>query len=184
MSKSQTLKLDRISEQTLRNLPLPENGERTYTITYTRGLTVRVRSGGSKSFYARIWNPRTKRVLRRKIGEWPEISCTKAIKAFERLRKDRIDTEWKEQLDRPTLGEVFKRYQNQKALEQKSTSFLQLIEQAWRCVPVRLHNLLLDDVPLFDLADLVSNVAQERPGTAFHVRRLLKAIYRMSVLNE
>ena len=184
MSKSQTEKINRVSEKTLRDLPFPDFGERTYTITDPAGLTIRVRAGGSKSFYARLWNPRSKKVLRRKLGEWPHMSCVRAIKALEKIRKELLESRWQETVDRPTLSEAYNRYKKQKTIEQKSTSFLQQIDQAWRCIPTSLRRMELDDVPLHSLADLVISVAVERKGTAFHVRRLLKAIYKMAVTNE
>ncbi len=184
MAQTNTLKLNKLTEQTLRTLKHPSSGELTYTITYTRGLTVRVRSTGAKVFYARLWNPQTKKVLRRKLGEWPEMSCALATKALNSLKRDLEDQRWSAEIFRPTLAQAFKYYLERKTKEQKSTSFLQQLEQAWRCVPQDLRTMPLDDIPLHRLSDLVAEIAQARKGTAFHVRRLLKALYKMSRINE
>lgn len=184
MANADKLKLSKLTEKTLRNLPLPEQGEITYTATCTKGLTVRVRSGGAKVFYARLWNPRTKKVLRHKLGEWPAMSCTLAAKAVDKLKREKEENRWAKTETLLTLSNAFTYYQSKKVQERKSTSFLQQIDQAWRCVPADLRDIPLDEIPLNRLADLVVEVATERKGTAFHVRRLLKAVYKMSLINE
>lgn len=184
MAHTKNLRLDNFSEQTIRNLDLPENGELTYTIAYTRGMTLRVRSGGSKRFYARLWNPTSKKVMRRKVGEWPDMSCSLAIKALEKLKRELEENRWGEKSVHLTLTQAYECYRNKKMKEGKSTSFVQQINQAWRCVPDDLRPVLLDDLPLHKLADLVATIAIERKGTAFHVRRLLKAVYKLALINE
>lgn len=184
MSQKSNLKLNKFTEQTLRTLEIPDSGETTYTITYTRGLTLRVRSTGKKTFYARLWQPETKKVLRRKLGEWPAMSCSLAISAIEKLKRNLEDKKWQSNITRMTLGQAYSNYLERKRVEGKSTSFIQQIEQAWRCVPDTLRLMLLDDVPLYDLANLVTEVARNRKGTAFHVRRLLKAVYKQAMINE
>ncbi|WP_171099571.1 tyrosine-type recombinase/integrase [Ruegeria sp. HKCCD7255] len=37
---------------------------------------------------------------------------------------------------------------------------------------------------MYRLSDLVAEIATERKGTAFHVRRLLKAVYKIALINE
>ncbi|WP_319544735.1 tyrosine-type recombinase/integrase [Ruegeria conchae] len=184
MKNATKLKLGKLTEQTLRNLPVPETGELTYTATYTKGLTIRIRNSGTKVFYARLWNPRTKAVLRRKLGEWPDMSCALAVKALEKLKRQQEENKWIEEEIHYTLAQAFDYYQAKKVSEEKSASFLQQIDQAWRCVPMDLRATLLDQIPLHQLSDLVAKIAMERKGTAFHLRRLLKAIYKVSLINE
>lgn len=184
MTHTTNLKLDKLSEASIRAIDPPQRGEVTYTITYTRGLTLRVRSTGSKTFYARLWNPRIKKVLRRKLGEWPTMNGTLATTALEKLKRELEEHKWNTQVIRKTLSEAFTYYLDRKKKEDKSKSFIQQIEQAWRCVPADIQPMLLDDIPMHRLSELVSDVGSERKGTAFQLRRLIKAIYKLSLVNE
>lgn len=184
MSHTSNLKLNKLTEQSVRAITPPQNGEVTYTIAYTRGLTLRVRSTGSKTFYARLWNPKTKKVIRRKLGEWPTMNGTLAVKALEKLKRELEERKWNAQITQKTLSEAFKYYLERKKKDGKSKSFIQQIEQAWRCVPADIRFILLDDIPMHRLSELVSDVALERKGTAFQLRRLIKAIYKISLVNE
>ncbi|WP_171099570.1 Arm DNA-binding domain-containing protein [Ruegeria sp. HKCCD7255] len=107
MDDSKNRKLERITEKTLRNLPSPQNGELTYTIAYTRGLTIRVRSTGSKVFYARLWNPHAKKTVRRKLGEWPSMSCSLAIKALDKLKREQEEADWAEPRVHLTMAQAY-----------------------------------------------------------------------------
>ncbi len=118
------------------------------------------------------------------MGEWPGMSCSLAIKALDKLKREQEEADWAEPRVHLTMAQAYAYYLRKKSQEGKSTSFLQQIDQAWRCVPNELRRTLLDQVPLYRLADLVAEVAIERKGTAFHVRRLLKAIYKFALTNE
>lgn len=184
MTKYKSLKVDNCSEKTIKGLKGSPSAEVTYTFTYTLGLTLRIAPSGSKTFYARIWNPVTRKVLRRKLGRWPEMNAATAQKALREFKREMVERRWSQPVFRPSLSKAYSSFVERKKLEQKSVSYLQQLDQAWNCIPDEIRSLRLDDIPMCELSNLVLNISSERKGTAFHLRRLLKAIYKYALANE
>jgi integrase len=106
-------KAGKISEEFVKKLRPPEQGQRIYWDDKTDGFGVRVNSGGSIAFVLNYTLNKKRR--RFNVGRYPELSATAARTRTEKLRVDLLDgkdpmqAKWQNDTD-PTFKELAERY--------------------------------------------------------------------------
>ncbi len=159
--------------------------EITYTASCTQGLTLRVLSSGQRSYYSRLWNSRTKRILRVKLGDAELISIKQAKAAVFRLRQELAA----ERINGPEqtvqcLSDAYQSFMEDLVSRRVSESYHRQNALAWKRVPSRLRKLELREITHSDLSLLIRNLYAELPGTAYSLRRLLRGIFRLAIINR
>jgi hypothetical protein len=111
------LSLKRLTDLTIRALPIPEKGQRVYY--EPTGLRIRVSQGGSKTFVTQLGSKR-KRVS---IGKYPQISLSEARKELLRLQIQVDDAPQKNTPQR--LSETLTAYLNDCEAKNKPATILE-----------------------------------------------------------
>lgn len=164
--------------------PLPEKRERTYTCAVTPGLTLRVLKTGQKTFYARLWNPRTKRISRVKLGDADVMSLAGARKAVQSLKQEAEERRHTAPVEIKDLAAVFAVFEQDMEARGVSTSYRKQIKYAWDAFPAGWKPKELDEITPAALSLFLRKLYADRPGTAYSCRRVLRGLWKLALTNR
>lgn len=166
-----------LTDQKVRNLKPPERGRRDTWDALVPGLSLRVTSTGAKSWTA-VGRVRG-RVVRHTLGSWPVLSLAEARdKARESLRTMQEGRHPKGKAGLLTQDHWDLYTQGLRA----SPSHLSGMAGAWRLyLKPAFGHLPLSEIKRGAAAELLAEIAREKPAQAVHVKSFLSAFLNWAV---
>ncbi len=175
----------RLTEQTIRKLPIPPKGNKIYYDDQVKGLGLRITAADKRAF---VLNYRTNgRERRLTIGSWPEWSTTAARERAKELRQaiDRGDDPLAEKVRRRTdlsFGELVEEYLTIEAVKQKSKDEYERILNK-DAVP-KWGKIRAADIKRSDVIALVEEKANTAPIAANRLLELLRRVYNFAIRRD
>jgi integrase len=182
-SLKQTLKF-KFTEASVLAVSIPDKRERTYTDAHTQGLALRVLNTGIRTYYARLWNPRTKTTRRIKIGDASVVSLRYARDTVCDLRQAQEERRHRPAERVCVLSDVFEAFIVERRARGCTEGYIGQNQRAWQQVPSELRGRELDEIVANDLDQPILALRKTHPGSAQHLRRLLKGLWRLSMINR
>lgn len=175
----------RLTEQTIRKLPVPSKGNKIHYDDQVKGLGLRVTAGDARAF---VLNYRTNgRERRLTLGPWPEWSATAARERVKDLRRT-IDLgedplAQKEHLRTdPTFGELVTEYLKVEASQQKGkANYKRMLEKD--ALPV-WRNLRAAAIKRRDVIALIEKKAETAPITANRLFELIRRVFNFAIRRD
>lgn len=184
-SLKQPLKF-KFTEASVLAVSIPEKRERTYTDAHTQGLALRVLNTSIRTYYARLWNPRTKTTSCIKIGDASVVSLRYARDMVCDLRQAQEERRHRPAERVCVLSDVFEAFIVERRARGCTEGYIGQNQRAWQQVPSELRGRELDEIVAngFGSADpdTQEDAPRQRSASAPTVKGLVEALNDQQVV--